>query len=375
MAISRRDFIRAGAGALTVGACASQGLAAAPTAARAARALVLIELNGGNDGLNTVIPYADPAYYQARPTLAISPARVLKLSGDTGLHPSMPELADLFHTGRLAIFRGVGHPNPSRSHFTSQQIWHTADPSGATSTGWLAARAPLFYCGPVCPQMFCGVTATPVCLDATAPADLIRSPDLPVPSGTGRDDSFAQRVRPPEFGGTGFQPVVSVLRHTSAAADTGGVPGTRTPNVSYPTTPLAQGLARFAQVITQTDTSAFFHIAQAGFDTHARQADLHASLLQTVSQAIGAFMADLSADGPDRDALVLVFSEFGRRLKENGSVGTDHGEASVVLLAGRGIPGGIHGDAPSLEDLHDGGLRATTDFRTCYAAAMARMVP
>ncbi len=358
MAISRRNFIRAGAGALAAGVYASNGFAAGGNTAKTARALILIELNGGNDGLNTVIPYTDAAYYHARPSLAIPPSQVLKLSGDTGLHPSMPELAELFHNGKLAIFRGVGSPNPSRSHFTSQQTWHTADPSGASNTGWLAGRSPLFYCGPVCPQMFAGATTTPLCLDATAPADLIRCPDLPVPS---------------EFGGTGFQPVVSVLRHISAAAVSGGVPSPRTPNGSYPTTPLAQGLAKFAQVLTQTNGPAFFHIAQAGFDTHAHQADLHAGLLQTVSQAIGAFLTDLSAEGRDGETRVMVFSEFGRRLKENGSAGTDHGEASVVLLAGGGIAGGIHGQAPSLQDLHDGGLRATTDFRTCYAAAMGQM--
>ena len=338
MAISRRNFIRAGAGALAAGVCASQGFAAPIGAAKSARALILIELNGGNDGLNTVIPYADRAYYQARPTLAIPPSQVLKLSGDTGLHPSMPEMAELFHNGKLAIFRGVGCPNPSRSHFTSQQTWHTADPSGASSTGWLAERSPLFYCGPICPQLFAGAAATPLCLDATAPADLIRCPDI----------AMAANHRPQSA-------------------------GSRTPNVSYPETALAQGLAKFAQVVAQSDTPACFHITQAGFDTHARQADLHAGLLKTVSQAIGAFLADLSADGRDGEALVMVFSEFGRRLKENNSAGTDHGEASVVLLAGGGISAGIHGDAPSLQDLHDGGLRATTDFRTCYAAAMGRM--
>ncbi|MGA2502006.1 MAG: twin-arginine translocation pathway signal protein, partial [Tepidisphaeraceae bacterium] len=176
MAISRRNFIRAGAGALAVGLSTSHGFAASTSTAKAARALVIIELNGGNDGLNTVIPYADPAYHQARPTLAIPPSQVLKLSGDTGLHPSMPEMAELFHNGKLAIFRGVGCPSPSRSHFASQQTWHTADPSGAGTTGWLAGRSPLYYCGPVCPQMFCGVAATPVCLDAAAAADLIRRP-------------------------------------------------------------------------------------------------------------------------------------------------------------------------------------------------------
>ena len=339
MAITRRDFIRAGAGALATGTLAARALAAGQSTAKAARALVIIELNGGNDGLNTVIPYTDPAYYQARPTLAISPSQVFKLSGEVGLHPSMPEMADLFHNGRLAIFQGIGHPNPSRSHFTSQQVWHTADPSGAGSAGWLANRANTFYCGPVCPQMFCGGSTVPFCLDATGHAELIRCPDIPATPG-----QDPQSRRP------------------------------RTPNVSYPTTPLARGLSKFAQVIAQTDAPAFFHITQAGFDTHARQADLHANLLKTVSQAIGAFIADLSADGRAGDTMVMVFSEFGRCLKENTSAGTDHGEASVVLFAGGGIPSGIHGANPSLENLHDGGLRFTTDFRGCHATAMGRMV-
>ncbi len=332
MAISRREFIRAGAGTLAASAWVSQSRASGPGRRRPG-SLVLIELNGGNDGLNTLIPYTNPTYYAARPTLAIPPSQVLKLSGDTGLHPSLAELAGMFHEGRLAIFRGVGHPNPSRSHFTSQQVWHTADPSGGTTAGWLAGQSRLYYCGPVCPQLFHGAAVAPVCLDASEPDALIRPP-----------------------GGTGQGLPTALAERSSRPA--------------YPDAPLARGLSRFAEVIAQMDEPAFFHIAQTGYDTHARQANLHAELLRALSQSVSALFAELQAKGLADETRVLIFSEFGRRLKENNSGGTDHGEASVVLLAGGGVRGGIHGVAPSLAELRDGGLRYTTDFRCCYAAAV-----
>jgi len=308
MSISRRGFLRSGAGVVA----ASVALPAAGLQVHSSRdrALVIIELNGGNDALNTVIPIGSRHYVSARPTLAIRNG--LMLDRGLALHPAMGAMHQLYRQGKLAIVQGIGYPNPSRSHFRSMEIWHRGHVAVEAQSGWLAGyiqhlgSASAIHCGFESPEMFRGTGAASM---TWVSADDVQN---------------------------GFE----------------------------------ENLARFAKLIAQDSPARLFHVGLGGFDTHARQAETHAALLGRLSSGIGQFMTDLKTAGRDRDVLVVVFSEFGRRLRENSSAGTDHGSAGVMFLAGGGARGGLYGRYPSLTDLNEGDLKHTTDFRDCYAAVL-----
>lgn len=347
MAISRRAFLRSGVSVAAAAAVPAMLTGAVPnTTSCRQRALVVVELNGGNDAINTVIPIADPAYAHARPTLAVPRSRALMLDARTALHPAMRQMHRLYHSGRLAIIQGVGYPNPSRSHFRSMEIFHRGDLSPQLTTGWLGRlwqetaahtpdRAALVHCGSEMPEMFRAPLATPLAMKFD---EQDRLPDDPA----------------------GASAIVQVsLANTNAA---------------YPAGRFGAGLAAFAQIIARDARPMMFHISLGGFDTHAKQAQTHAALLGALSSALAAFLDDLRSHGRDRDVMVIVFSEFGRRLKENTSAGTDHGCAGVMFLAGGSVHGGLYGACPSLTDLADGDLKHTVDFRDCYAAAANWMV-
>lgn len=375
MHATRRSFLVAG---LQVGvslpALAAFGWprARGPRPADGARALVVVQLTGGNDGLATLVPHRQDAYYRLRPTLAPKTEALVALDGDHGLHPALAALRDVHAAGRFAAVHGVGLPQPDRSHFRAMEIWHTADadhPPGPT--GWMGRLADR--------------------LGAEDPEALIalHVGDGELPLALRARSSFAPSVVDPE----GFrlapasEPIaparaalledgraegeLAFLRRAAAASYAAaermqGLAAGR--DGDYPDSELAAKLRLVARLLAGGFGARLFHVELGGFDTHARQGPVHAALLQQLGDALAAFDRDLAARGLAPNVTTFVFSEFGRRAEENGSRGTDHGAAAPVLLLGGALRAGLHGTPPDLERLVDGDVPATTDLRGMIGA-------
>jgi uncharacterized protein (DUF1501 family) len=326
--------------------------------------LVVVELNGGNDGLNTVIPYRDDAYHRARPTLRIAPDKVLKLDDALGLHPSMTGLHKLWEQGKLRVAMNVGYPKPSRSHSRALEIWQAGEPGDTPTTGWLgrvADQAP----GQM-PPCFIGPDATPLAVRgrSVAPFALGSIADMQLHPGA----RFAMDSAPPP----GPADRVARAMATAAAIDRKvkvihAVPS----SVADEDEALGDRLATVLSLIKADFGSRIYYTSLGGFDTHAAQEYPHQSRLRQLSRGLARFQAELAADRLDERVVVLVFSEFGRRVQENGSKGTDHGAAAPVLLLGSPVSGGVLGIPPDLADLDDGDLRFRLDFRQLYASILA----
>jgi uncharacterized protein (DUF1501 family) len=384
---SRREFLRTSlqmsslvALAPTVpGFLAQTARAAEP--ARDGRILVVVQLDGGNDGINTVVPFTDEGYAKGRNVLRLPADRLHKVTKEVGLHPSMGDAAKLLESGRLAIVQGVSYPNPNRSHFKSMAIWHSAnvnlpkeegeDAQTKATFGWIGqgldeGRKPADGSPGA---VFVGSGALPAALRSrrsvasaiTRPEDSILtlkgSAGWGVPE-TGRGDdlaAFVQRSTLDAYATS--ERMAEVLR-----ADDKGA--------SYPATGLAGRLRVIARLIKGGGGTRVFYTSQGSYDTHYVQLQFHANLLSELSGALKAFLDDLAAAKLAERVAVLCFSEFGRRVQENGSQGTDHGTAGPVLLAGPGVKAGLVGEAPKLLDLQDGDLKMTTDFRRVYASVL-----
>ncbi|MCA9056947.1 MAG: DUF1501 domain-containing protein [Planctomycetaceae bacterium] len=383
--VGRRQFLQVGAGAASVLSLSGpipRLLQAAASGGRAdGRILVVVEMAGGNDGLNTVVPFANDEYRKARPTLAIPADRVLKLSGELGLHPSMRGFADLFDQGRLAVVQGVGYPQPNRSHFESMDIWHTCLRKDVSRPeGWIgrfldeqAARS-----GGDPPAMHFGADKQPFALmsrDVRVPS--IRSLDEFRIDGF-EQDRFRSAVRDlAETRRASDNDLLSFVQSSSAAAlatserieaAAGGKQTAR----EWPASPLGQKLQTVARLITTGLQTCVYYVQLDGFDTHARQAAAHEGLLKQLSDAVSVFLEEMASSGDGERVAVLCFSEFGRRVEENASEGTDHGTAAPVFIAGAAVKGGLIGGHPSLSQLEDGDLKFHTDFRQVYAAVLER---
>ncbi len=361
--------------------------------------LVVVQLSGGNDGLNTLVPYRDDAYHRVRPRIALSPNEVLALgrNGYTGLHGSMTGIKNLYDQGLCAIVQGVGYPNPNRSHFASMDIWHTADESG-TGDGWIGRYMDAQCCGygkgesgtpdgskpqlvtPPPPPISIGREA-PLALHGRTMMPLsIENADLYQWSGkkvsqrladeyearlehqnalnteSGRDDNHAFLVR------TALDARISSER-IRKAVDTESL-------VRYPDSDLGRQLSMVGSMIRANMETRVFYTSFGSFDTHANQGGAqgsHARLLAQLSEAVSAFYADLKAQGNESRVLTMCFSEFGRRVGQNGSGGTDHGTAAPMFLFGPMVKPGLHARYPSLTNLDEGDLRYTADFRQVYA--------
>jgi uncharacterized protein (DUF1501 family) len=332
-----------------------------------ARVLVVVQLDGGNDALNTAVPFADPEYAKLRPRLRLDEDGLVKLNDSLGLHRALKPLGKLWDDGHLAVVPGVGYPNPSRSHFASMAIWHTArfdEEEVKASYGWLG-RALDEGGGESCvvggdaPQAVRGRRAPAVSL--TRAEDLLLADPVAVKAaiGTpGRDDDLLGFVRRQAADATASaEKVAAMTRDKSDAA--------------YPATALGRKLQLAARMLRAGSAARVYYTAQGGYDTHAQQPNTHFNLLSEFAGAVAAFFADLTAAKlADRVAL-LAFSEFGRTVKENGSGGTDHGTAGCVFVAGPGVKGGVCGTLPSLTDLVNGEPKMTTDFRRVYAATLS----
>ena len=347
-----------------------EGISAAPDN----RILVILELTGGNDGLNTVVPYSDDAYYRARPRLAIRPFQVLKLNDRVGLHPACTGLHALFQEGKLAIVQGCGYPNPNLSHFTAMEYWHTAIPHGSEPYGWVGRFADAHQPTPVQNYLVNIATQQSRAVTSARHAPLIfKDPDRLRRIGTQAQQQVFEtfgKIHP-----TSNPALDHVQRVTRAAAV--GAELVRTACREYHTWvdyggdhELSLDLKKVAAMIAAGLPTRLFYLSMGGFDTHAAQPDLHQLLLIYLSDALRGFLNDLDRLGRSDDVVVMVFTEFGRRVDENGSRGTDHGTATPMFVLGKPVAGGLYGTHPSLTNLDQGNLRMTTDFRSIYATVL-----
>ena len=394
MAMTRREFVRGGVAAFTVSFAAPAFLSdLARAQGRPRRNLVVLYLSGGNDALSTLIPYTDPQYYARRSTIAIPAANVLQIGRDAagnalGLHPRLTGLRTIFNAGRLALVQRTGYENSSRSHFEGTDIWSTADPRVPQGNGWLGRYLDTLP-SPVDPLTAWSTAGT---IPRTLFSTRVAVPSIPSVAGYGfqtpnagsdvqlaRDS--AQRIAshlPVD------QPHLAFVNATAQAAfatlDRVTSVGTYQSSVAYPGNGFALALRTIAGAMVKGVGTRVFWVQTGGYDTHAAQAPNQAGgsynlLMATLNDGLFAFYQDLLNQGLLGDTLVLQFSEFGRRINENGSQGTDHGAASVMMALGGSIRGGIYGTAPNLRAAPDNptlennsnDVHYETDFRSVYA--------
>lgn len=362
--------------------------------------LVLLTLYGGNDGLNTLVPAADPAYQKARPDLAYQPHEVLDLGDGLGLNPAMTALHGLWQNGKLAIVRGVGYPQPNHSHFVSMDIWQTASPTEPGNSGWLgrwldgqpddqlrALRA--VSLGGVLPPLLAGTktagSALPLgrfALPSGSPGEALKAlgstsaQDCPYAAYAARDTADLFTVS------AAFGPTLN----SAAAASSQGAGSTKgsakikqsaggkAKGATAGTSALAQQLDIVASCIESSVPTRVYAVSLGGFDTHSAEKGTQSALLKQVSDAIGAFQQRIAAGARAKDVVLVAYSEFGRRVTANANDGTDHGTAGPVFVVGESVHGGFIGQQPSLTDLDNGDLKFHTDFRSVYATALQRVL-
>jgi uncharacterized protein (DUF1501 family) len=364
--MNRRDFLKLGA----VSAAGLTWPAVAATHADFSRALVLLELHGGNDGLNTVIPYADPRYVQLRPRLGVARDTVIPLSGQLGLHPALEPLLPAWRERELAIVLGVGYPDPNRSHFRSIEIWETASAASETLTeGWIAR---LFERHPL-PASFAAHSAVIGRGEGPLAGPRMRNLVLQDPQrflqAAGKLKTFPQPADNPALAH-----LLAVHNDTQQAA---GILQDRlrqapTLATAFPSTRLGRDLEAVAQLLVARTPVAVLKVSHGSFDTHSQQRATHERLLRELAEALAAFRTVLRQHRLWDRTLVLTYSEFGRRAAENGSQGTDHGTSAPHFLMGGRVRGGFHGQQPSLANLVGGDLDHHTDFRSLYATVARR---
>lgn len=338
--------------------------------------LVVCQFSGGNDGLNTVVPYANKAYYTLRPTIGISEAKVLKLDENLGLHNGLAGLHELYKEGKVAVINNVGYPKANRSHFKSMEIWQSGSPEGAMKGGWvgrhfdaIAAHNPL---NPVValglstekPLALTGQVASIPCFASLADLkNMVGDPDTEkmLREIQGTDAMQGSATRAVQQASKSALDAISILdKQLSGYA----------PKGTYGNDSFGQGFKQIAQLIATSPQTRVVYFSAGGFDTHARQPDQHEKLLTGFGNALNAFQREMEAIGKADKVVTLVFSEFGRRCQENASQGTDHGQAAPMFLVGGKVKGGVHGPIPDLDHLADGDIAFTQDFRGVYAATL-----
>lgn len=346
------------------------------------KVLVVIQLSGGNDFLNTVVPYGNDLYYDFRPTVHIPAEDVLPIDDTYGFRPGMEPIKALWDQGNVAVINGIGYPKPDRSHFRSMDIWHTAEPEKIAKEGWLGRVIREF--DPSGDNVLTGVNfgrGLPRALGCRGvPVASVGNldtyglfPDLQ--DNTMRQATLETFTR--MYGGAAGKDIVrDFLGQTGSDALKGAdilrtAPAAYESTVAYPDTPLARNLRSMAQVLFADLGTRIYYTQLGGWDTHSGELATHAQLWGDVSGAVGAFMDDLHEHGRGDDAIVLIFSEFGRRIRDNGS-GCDHGSGGGAFLIGDAVQGGMYGEYPSLrlEDQLDGDLHFNNDFRCTYATIL-----
>jgi uncharacterized protein (DUF1501 family) len=394
MPITRREFVRGGVAAFTVSFAAPAFISdLARAQGRSRRNLVVLYLSGGNDALSTLVPYTDAQYYARRPALAIPAAQVLQIGTDRagnalGLNPRLTGLRSIFDSGRLAIVQRTGYQNSSRSHFLGTDIWSTGDPASPSGTGWLGRYLDTLP-SPVDPLSAWATTReTP----RTLVSRTVGVPSIPNVTGYafaspngGTDATFARDSATRISSHVPVdQPHLAFVNATAQGAfatlDRVAQVNTYVPSVTYPNNGFAQALRMVAGAMSKGVGTRVFWVQTGGYDTHAGQNTnqangAYANLMGTLNDGLFAFYNDLQNQGLLNDTLVLQFSEFGRRINENGSAGTDHGAAGLMMAIGGSVRGGIYGtaarlnatpDNPTLEN-NGNDVRHETDFRSVYA--------
>lgn len=375
--------------------------AAAVGAGRDSSILVVVQLSGGNDGLNTVVPFSDDLYARARPTIRLAADQTLKLNDHLGLHPALAAFKSEYDAGRLAIIQNVGYPNPNRSHFRSMEIWHTGadDTAPRQVEGWLGRYFDAkcrgvqphersgeigMSIGKVMPQAF--RNRSNVGLAVSDPNTFQWNPSGDTATFAKVQERIFAKINQPAAeptmaaagGITGNEPeTIDFLRHTAMNAVVAGdsiraILRKAKNRGPYPDGQLAAQLQMVARLIAGDFPSRVYYVSQGGYDTHADQPGNHARLLGEFSASTAAFLADLRRQKAADKVAILAFSEFGRRVAENGSKGTDHGAAAPMFVIGDSIKGGLHGPPPDLSDLVDGDVRHKIDFRQVYASLLDR---
>ncbi len=367
--------------------------------------LVVLQLAGGNDGMNTLVPFADDSYYKARPKISLPAGQILKINDYAGLHPRLTGIHDLYGTGNLALIQGVGYPNPNRSHFRSTEIWQTAsDENKIESAGWLGRyfdsccqgadpSSVGVAIGNQTPQAFFSPHPKGVAFSdpeqfrymSEAASDpksaelFMREMNAP-DAGTGHSSlsensgaSIGMIDGTPGDGGD----TVEFLQRTALGAQMSSdkilaITRKTKSSVDYPRSQLGNGLNLVGRLIAGGLPTRVYYVSQGGFDTHANQIPSHDRLMTDLNAALASFVADLKSQGNFNRVLMISFSEFGRRVAENASGGTDHGAAAPLFILGGGVKPGLYGNYPSLTDLHDGDLKFSTDFRSVYATALEK---
>jgi len=361
-------FLRRTSAALTAEALQGTSLEKHPE-----RILVVIELSGGNDGLNTVVPYGDDAYYRARPNLGIPAHEVITLTDGFGLHPSLVGFERLFKDGMMAVVHGCGYEHPSLSHFSSMGFWHTGVPNAGEPLGWLGRLAD--------ERLDTTVNNLIVNIGATQALAVRSEKHSPLVfndparfrrDGTDREKQVLSELsRPRASGNATLEFLAATAQNATESSDF-----VRRAAASYRTTvdygiggALGGDLQQVAALIAAGMPTRLYYVSYEGnaFDTHVHQADLHSRLLMYTADSVRAFMEDMKRLGRADQVAVMMFTEFGRRVEENASLGTDHGTATPMFIVSPQLKGGFYGPPPSLTDLDDGNLKMTTDFRRVYA--------
>jgi len=381
---NRRKFLIASAGAGAAGLLGGIGALTLPDLLRHSEhkaplaagsgVLVIVTLYGGNDGLSTLIPYSDNAYHDARTDLAYAPGEVLHLDGQLGLNPALRGLNSLWADRQLAIVRGVGYPKQDRSHFGSMDIWQTASPDQPIKTGWIGrwldatGDDPLraVNIGAVLAPLGIGEKHVAAALSnwvPPVPDDIVKALDalsVSDPHDTHAMAAVCEAYRANHRTTPEFARVVN-----------GAVPNPQTTVSGYAQT-FAADMDLVATCIKARVPSRVYMVSLGDFDTHADERAAHQSLLKVLDVGLSTFLQDMHGSGFGRNVVVMVYSEFGRRVAANASAGTDHGTSGPVFIAGARVKGGFYGDEPSLTDLDDGDLKTTTDFRDIYHELLSK---
>jgi len=381
--LSRRDFL---SGLLALGVLGQyQFDALAAGNDFSGRSIVVIQLNGGNDGINTIIPYGNGAYYDARPKIAVKQADVLPIDAKVGFHPSLSEFDQFYKDKNLAVVQGVGYPDPNRSHFRSIEIWQTAQPDIIGDTGWLGRYLDYLTISTAAKSEMLAVNVDPL-LPKSLLARKVTVPSVSdVQAFRFKVDPLYQADRALQLQAfddiyQGFddkRAIVSKLRKSGIEANRASeklinlVKDHKT-TAKYPDGKLGSSLKFVAQMVSGGIGAKIYTLGYDGFDTHAGEVRTQANLLSGLGKSLKAFQDDLKQNGCEDKVIVLIFSEFGRRVAENGGGGTDHGTAAPCLVFGSGVKGGLYGEYPSLTDLDHGDLKYNVDFRTVYATIVDR---
>jgi len=388
--LTRRKFLRLTAGAVAAGAIApilsedqiAQAAINKPLPA-GTPILVMITLYGGNDGLNTVIPYRDPIYFSSRPEISYKQETMLPLDAELALNPAMKNMKFLWDQKKVAIIRGVGYPNPDRSHFSSMAKWQTASPERQINTGWIGRwidsqpEDPMLAIslGSVLPPLFAG---------AKRSGSVLPLGGLVIPRGSVAMNCL-QMAKPSRTDSSLMAAAATSMRNLFSVS-TSVQPILKGPAPIAPDLPtanggnaggdnnLAQQLDVVSKLIAAGSPTRVWSVSLGGFDTHANEANAQAALLGVVSDSVYRFLNQMKSTSRAADVTVVIYSEFGRRVIGNGSQGTDHGTSGPMFIIGDKVNGGYYGDQPSLKNLVNGDLAVTTDFRDVYATLLEKIL-